>query len=694
MFNNITNKTMWEEYANGVRPIISDKLYDSAGTSAGTSASAGTSTSASTITESQLLQKFINIRKKNIPSDVVYNDLNLMTPTKLITRLLKNRPYYFYKSSDNSSDKWGYVDSTTKLLVEDSNIDNLLTAKTGIDRFLDYEEIALSALISVSVPTNFINNGNHNNSGIEELDKKKVYQGKAIYTACVGPRFEKDKEMEYSYILVTENQNTKANGYGNSKTPTNVNKQNILNMWADFYDYAYLPTFEELEDDSYLKKNDYETMNIGMGKIKIYFNKVIYKERLKLTILPFLCNANDNGKTHTSKKAYIRVAGLGLENWVRAGLNVYENNIYLGQLDKNVLETLMFEVYEDILTEHNFANISCIEFMYFITNSSTLIKDTKFSNPEIMIKYGGKYSDNMYSFASPLPDTYETNLLVAMYAWDGNSYPGNEFWDNQLTASGDPAAACCSMISILQNPDINPTRLTGEATFIVKCENTSGTPPPPPFVSGVATPPPPPPFMGAPAPTFMGAPPPPFVVEKPAAPQPNKTTNTSFLNSIKKGFILKKTIISNKNNNTANSTTPTTSNKTVNLGGISMKVNNPLLEKVATELKKTAEAAAIKTAAKKLTNKEKQNLNFETIEIKKTQAQLQQELVKSEELLRSIPNNTSTDAKKHIEKIAELNGQIKQYVRKSDNIKKKLNNNIKLTNKNSSNEWVDSNNNT
>ena len=52
-------------------------------------------------------------------------------------------------------------------------------------------------------------------------------------------------------------------------------------------------------------------------------------------------------------------------------------------------------------------------------------------------------------------------LIVAMFAWDGNSYIGNEFWSGYLHASGDPAAACCTFIPELLNPDVNYENLSG-----------------------------------------------------------------------------------------------------------------------------------------------------------------------------------------------------------------------------------------
>merc|ERR1712187_567592 len=60
------------------------------------------------------------------------------------------------------------------------------------------------------------------------------------------------------------------------------------------------------------------------------------------------------------------------------------------------------------------------------------------------------------SFAEPVGK----RLLVAMYAWDGNAHPGNEWWAEDgngryLTMSDDSAAASCSLITSLQHPAVN-----------------------------------------------------------------------------------------------------------------------------------------------------------------------------------------------------------------------------------------------
>ena len=66
----------------------------------------------------------------------------------------------------------------------------------------------------------------------------------------------------------------------------------------------------------------------------------------------------------------------------------------------------------------------------------------------------------------PLPHTEQPQLVVAMFAWDGNSFVGNEYWQGHLSASGDPAAAACSIIPELMNPDINSANIRGQNTRV------------------------------------------------------------------------------------------------------------------------------------------------------------------------------------------------------------------------------------
>jgi hypothetical protein len=58
--------------------------------------------------------------------------------------------------------------------------------------------------------------------------------------------------------------------------------------------------------------------------------------------------------------------------------------------------------------------------------------------------------------AELLPPEYSNHLLITSYAWDSNSFPGNEIYAGSLAGSGDPAANCCCTIFELHNPYINP----------------------------------------------------------------------------------------------------------------------------------------------------------------------------------------------------------------------------------------------
>ena len=79
---------------------------------------------------------------------------------------------------------------------------------------------------------------------------------------------------------------------------------------------------------------------------------------------------------------------------------------------------------------------------------------------QIIIDYGRRAP------AEYLDEPFEQCLTVAMYAWDSNSFPGNEYYHGMLSASGDPAAASCSTISFVQNSEINEENITGKNTGV------------------------------------------------------------------------------------------------------------------------------------------------------------------------------------------------------------------------------------
>lgn len=307
--------------------------------------------------------------------------------------------------------------------------------------YISYDEMLISALVSLSVPTHFINNGEKHNLG--KLGAKDSYEDMGILVGMVGTRFEKPGYMEWKHIVITPEQNTPQNGYGIEGKKASEMKFNSLKMWANLYGEGdeqedYFPTFDQAaKSDKYLQINE-----------KTYFNVNAYKARLKMTIEPFLIDADQRAQDQ-GKAAYVLAEGIGLGVW---------------RLDK-LQNNLMMEVYAEILKENDLPNISDINFCRITEDPSHFNSYAE----KIGLFTQTKWSKKDFHFenrepAEKLKDADKKKLLVTSYAWDSNCYPGNEYWVGGLNCSADPAAACCSTIPELQNPEVNPM-VSGKNTW-------------------------------------------------------------------------------------------------------------------------------------------------------------------------------------------------------------------------------------
>lgn len=349
-----------------------------------------------------------------------------MTPVEFVDRLITKRPLMFmtdfdsYVLRDGESGSGGF----TEIGQDDEDPD------LNLNDYQSYFEMSLAAFLSMVVPTHFINDGNRDNSGIKEPEGD--YEPKGIYVGMVGARFEKPGMMEWASMMITPSQNTAENGYGLNADPQNP-KTIEKRLWAELYESRLGKTYALPDYDEAINDPSGRYLPVAKGLL----DTLVYKARMRLIIESFLLEADKRAEL-AGKKAYLHIVGLGLGAWMLVD----------AQTD------LMLDVYYDILEEHPFKHISDINFSYFNSDQCGEAKDQDFiqssqSNP---IKVHFSKRDP----ADKLKGEDEGKLLIAQYAWDANAYPGNEYWNGLLTASGDPAAACCSMIPELQNPEINP----------------------------------------------------------------------------------------------------------------------------------------------------------------------------------------------------------------------------------------------
>ena len=329
-----------------------------------------------------------------------------------------------------------------------------------------YELIALAALFGVSCKSYVINAGNRDNYG-KSADYNKT---QAYICGLVGARFEVAKQMESVYIKE-----------GNHYLLDPTNETILFKLKNYFAKKIYKNEGKYLYDELWNTNADY-------GSIKLL------RERLRFTYEIFLkeCYRIWQEEEKGKKKLCVIITGLGAVVWADDIINyiieevifsiINDNyNIYEKAFDtirfstiRKMNETNLFDVKVKVKDKFlNFINNNInFDYIHFEDSEHKLKLDIMNPDNELnkenfdKIKKGGMFE--------PDPSEY---LQVAVFAWDGNSYVGNEYWDYKLNNSGDPAMACCTNIGELVNPWINPSfleKLNGKKMKTLSCRGISG----------------------------------------------------------------------------------------------------------------------------------------------------------------------------------------------------------------------------
>lgn len=339
-----------------------------------------------------------------------------MTVTALVHRLLTKRAVSFYGCEDSFT----LLDGTRGRGWGGGSLPERLT----------YDEIKLSALLSVSSYSVFINNGSRRNRGVPAPSRRAV-QSHGVVIGLIGPRLEKEGVMEWEEVVVSKDQNVGARGYGEpSGEPTAA--ASWRQMWAGLYGLPCLPLYDRVrssaDPDKYLPIGD------------LYLNRQAYSARLAISFETLLLEAHSRAIC-AGTRAYVHVVGIGLGVWALSPAQ----------------EPVFLETFARCLARlaGRLAGISDLDFAWFTAQALP-----QAAYEHIRVRFSRRNPHDS------LPPEHRGKLLVVSYAWDGNALPGNEFWNGALSSSGDPAQACSSQISELHNPHIN-LAVCGENTRVL-----------------------------------------------------------------------------------------------------------------------------------------------------------------------------------------------------------------------------------
>ena len=387
-----------------------------------------------------LFHNFLQWKKQNATqwdSNVYTKE---MTIIDLVDRVIRLRPLMFMQRCDlyilrnGAGGVGGWKNIGKKSGINGPNI----------LEYMSYDEIKLSAFLQISSPVYPINSGSRTNMAAKKCGTSL---DKAIYVGAVGARFEKENVMEWQETVITDSQNVETSGYGSKEHCRNT----LLYPFSTFYGCDYFPSYSQCDAGLFTKC----IKNIDNN----YFNYDVYTKRIQNAAETFLLEAERRG-TIENRSVYVHVVGLRLGCWEY----FKDQTQYFLKGFESGLEAFAKESPEPKIKHVDFSWISERKKM----EDCNLVHGEYFPETNIKITFSKRDP-----FSPPPSNTGKNNdvLIVAMYAWDGNSFPGNEYWNGMLCASGDPAAACCSQIPQLQNPYINTNNISANNLHIASIKH-------------------------------------------------------------------------------------------------------------------------------------------------------------------------------------------------------------------------------